>query len=83
MRWKVNKSHKVRLPRALHCAALADLRDQLQTYADGWHPAPKAPALGQLQYRYELDGDEEPIVVHAYFENKNGLLSKFAKLTRA
>jgi hypothetical protein len=82
MKWKTDKGFKVRLPRFIHCCELADLRDQLQVYADGYIPSEDSPPLGPLEYRWELDENEQPVVAHVYYVNKGGARDRFARLVR-
>jgi hypothetical protein len=82
-RWIVEKSHKVKAPEYFFCASLDDLRAELQNLADTYRPGPDAPPLGELEFRYELDDDDQVLVVHAYFYNKHNDRSRFARLSRA
>lgn len=81
-RWIVEKSHKVKAPKYFDCLSLDDLRKVLQDLADTYRPGPSAPPLGELEFRYELDGDDEVVVVHTYFYNKHGDRARFARLSR-
>lgn len=82
MRWKVEKSHKVRLPKYFDCHSLDDLRAALQNKADSYRSTVDHPPLGELEFRYELDGDDAVQIVHAYFYNKHRDRSRFARLMR-
>jgi hypothetical protein len=80
-RWIVEKGWKVNMPDDIEAASLDDLRKSLQDLADTYRPTDHSPSLGELEYRYELDDeDEEVIVVHAYFRDKHQNLQRFARV---
>lgn len=82
MIWVIESSQKVKAPKTIRAQTLPFLRTQLQELADGYRPGPDAPALGDLHYRYELDENDRPLVVHSYFYNKDRKLSRFIRLRR-
>ena len=81
-RWIVEKSFKVAGPDYYDVHSLADLRELLQARADEYIATDDHPSLGELEFRYDLDGDDEPIVVYVYFRNKHGDRARFARLVR-
>lgn len=80
MRWIVEKSHKVNMPDSIECANLDELRSELQALADAYIATEENPSLGELEFRYELDDNDEPCVVYAYFYNKYGDRARFSRL---
>jgi hypothetical protein len=82
IRWIVQKSHKVNMPNSIDCANLDELRQSLQDLANTYIATDEHPSLGELEFRYELDDGDEPFIVHAYFYNKYGDRSRFARLVR-
>lgn len=65
------------VPSAYASKSMDHLRRQLQQLAN-------ERRVGQLHYRYELDGnDDQAEVVHAYFDGRNGRRRRFMRLRRA
>jgi hypothetical protein len=81
-RWIVDKSYKVRMPDHMDCADLQELRLCLQDLADEYISTDEHPPLGELEFRYELDGQDQVEAVFAYFYNKHGDRQRFARLRR-
>jgi hypothetical protein len=82
--WATVKSYKVQAPDYFEATNLEHLRQQLQTLADSYIPDPDnfIPPLGDLEFRYELDENEEPDIIHAYFTDKNLSRARFIRLRR-
>lgn len=68
------------MPESIEASSLRELRQSLQDLANEYRPAPHAPSLGELEYRYELDDNEEVIVVHSYYRDKYTTLQRFARV---
>lgn len=79
-RWIVQKSYKVAGPEYYDVQNLDELRSLLQARADSYIATEEHPPLGELEYRYELDDGDQPFVIHAYFYNKYGDRTRFARL---
>lgn len=78
--WIVQKSHKVAGPEEYWVESLDELRQLLQARADEYISTDEHPPLGELEFRYELDDNDQPFIVHAYFYNKYGDRTRFARL---
>ncbi len=64
------------LPTGYRARSMSHLRRQLQALAT-------ERRVGELKYRYELDDkNEEAVVVHAYFDGRNGGRRRFLRLRR-
>lgn len=79
MIWKIEKSHMVAVPKIIEAENLPELRRRVQLIANGKR---NSPPIGELSYRYDLDANEQPCVVHAHFVGQNGLKRRFMKLVR-
>lgn len=79
--WIVESSHRVNVPTTLRAMSLKHLRDSIQSIANRRHIV-QSRDYGQIEFRYELDEFDQACVVHAYYTNKHGLLSRFMRLRR-
>lgn len=82
MVWDIETSQKVKAPASIKARSLASLRHKLQALANTYRPTNDAPPLGELHFRYELDENERPFVVHSFYYNRDGKLSRFIRLRR-
>ena len=82
MIWIVEKSHKVGGPSRYDCDSLDQLKQMLQSRADSYRACEGSPALGELSFRYELDADEQPEVIYAYYRDKTNIKQRFIRLRR-
>jgi hypothetical protein len=80
--WRSESSQKVRVPQSLKVSSIEELRSRMQKLADGYHARPGSPPLGSLEYRYELDEQDQVQVVHVYFINKTNKRRRFVRLHR-
>lgn len=76
-RWTIETSHMVAVPKEYEVYSLDDLRQQIQSTADSKR---HEPGMGEINYRYELNSEEDVTVVHAYFVNRFGKQSRFMRL---
>lgn len=80
--WRVMASHVVCHPHELHVSRLSELRSRVQRIADAKKVRSDRPPIGKLSFRYELDADDHPCVVYAYFIGRGGTKRRFMKLER-
>lgn len=78
--FNVETSHMVDVPKRVEARSLQHMREQLQSVADSKKLRIDRPPIGPLSYRYELDDDDEPLVVHAFFVNSRGKRLRFMRL---
>lgn len=82
--WRVETSHLVAshgtsIPEVIVSTSLQQLRGIIQWLADGKKHEPK---MGEIIFRYELTTENMIDVVHSYFTNKKGKLTRFMRLRR-
>jgi hypothetical protein len=82
--WSVETSHLANIPQEFCSYSLNDLRKQLQETADDrWKTGRTKYPFGDLAFRYEMNDNDEPVVVHASFIGKAGVTKRFMRLRRA
>ncbi len=72
----------VAVPQFIEAQNVEELRSRVQSLADHKKAREDRPAIGEISFRYELDVYDRPEVVHAYFTNKHGKLTRFMRLRR-
>ena len=82
MQWCIETSHTVAVPQSIEADDLPELRRQVQQIADSKVARPDSPAIGELSFKYELDDNDEPMVVHSFFINRHGKKARFMRLRR-
>lgn len=82
MQWCIETSHMVAVPESIEADDLPELRRQVQQIADSKVARPESPAIGELSFKYELDDQDEPVVVHSFFMNRHGKKARFMRLRR-
>lgn len=80
--WIVEKSNKVGGPSRYQCDTLDELKQKLQARADSYRSCEGSPPLGELSYRYELDKNDQPEVIYAYYRDKHDIKQRFIRLRR-
>jgi hypothetical protein len=77
--WQVEKSHLVAIPEKVMAETVSDLRRWVQEKADF---STNAHPFGEISFRYELNDNEEPVIIHAYFSNRHGKQQRFMRLRK-
>lgn len=83
MRWIIERSHLVTVPTHIDANGLVDLRSRVQRLADDKHTRSDRPPIGPLTFRYELDDNELPIKVFAFFTDRHNKPRRFMRLVKA
>lgn len=80
--WKIEASYTVDHPREVEVQDLPELRSWVQSRADAKKVRVDRPPIGKLHFRYEHDADDQPIVVHVYFNDRHGARKRFMRLRK-
>lgn len=83
MIWNVETSHMVNVPKTFEVDTYDELRRRVQQIANRKSLHSDRPVCGELSFRYELDSNDEAVVVHAYFTDRHKKRRRFMRLRKA
>lgn len=82
-RWVIERSYLVDIPsRGYQADSLEHLKLQIQVTADNKKLRKDRPPIGCLEFRWELDENEEATIAHVYFVDSNNVRKRFMRLRR-
>jgi len=83
-RWIIDKSYMADVPPSGYLANnINELKGQIQATADNKKLRTDRPPIGCLEFRWELNNNNEPDICHVYFLDSNSVRKRFMRLRRA
>lgn len=83
-RWIIDKSYMADVPvNGYDAHTVDDLKAKVQQTADNKKFRTDRPPIGCLEFRWELDKDNQPDIAHVYFLDSKSVRKRFMRLRKA